>query len=65
MTEDEIKAWYKKVYTEIFNETNKLDSRAASFAAGMAVGILGKHVDELIKKRTLNDYNSCNTKYNA
>lgn len=48
--EDEIKEWYKKVYTEIFDESNKLDSPAASFAAGMAVGILGKHVDELIKK---------------
>ena len=50
MTEEEIKAWYKKVYTEIFDETNKLDSPAASFAAGMAVGIIGKHLDELIKK---------------
>lgn len=51
MTEDEIKAWYKKVYTEIFNETNKLDSRVASFAAGMAVGIIEKHLDELTLKK--------------
>ena len=38
MTEEEIKAWYKKVYTEIFDESNKLNSPAASFAAGMAIG---------------------------
>lgn len=47
MTKEKIKEWYINVCKDLEKESMEFNSPALSFAAGMAIGIVGKHLDEL------------------
>lgn len=47
MTKEEIKEWYINVCKDLEKESIEFNSPAVSFAAGLAIGVVGKHLEEL------------------
>lgn len=47
MTKEKIKEWYINVCKDLEKESIEFNSPAISFAAGLAIGVVGKHLEEL------------------